>query len=188
MKEVSEKRLLGDGVNLSETAKKIRELHSTCVDLSRQTQMYAQGALAGAVMAGDLLIGVRKSLNHGEWIPWLRENLSGISHSTINRYMRVARRFPNEKPGDLNSTLIEAYRSLGILPQKAREAKTSAKERSPSEQIESLNNSATSLGKKLRKWRGALDRDEIESDLLEALRNQLQSLREEIDSILKGAG
>lgn len=187
MKEVSERRLLEDGINLSDTAKKIRELHSTCVDLSRQTQMYAQGALAGAVKAGDLLMLVKKSLKHGEWIPWLQENLSGISHSTINRYMRVARHYPDDKRGKFNFPLIEAYRATGILPQKERKAKALAKERSPTEQVESLNRSATSLGNKLRNWRRAFDRDEIESDSFETLRNQLQSLREEIDSFLNDA-
>ncbi len=43
-----------------------------------------------AMMAGDLLIEAKAQLNHGQWLPWLRDHCA-ISERTARLYMRLAR-------------------------------------------------------------------------------------------------
>ena len=44
-----------------------------------------------AVEIGRELIRVKESLQHGDWLPWVREK-SGMSYGTVKRYMALAER------------------------------------------------------------------------------------------------
>lgn len=53
-----------------------------------------QSGIEHAKRAGELLIGVKKGLPHGEWLPWLHAHCPTISPWTAQAYMRLARRWP----------------------------------------------------------------------------------------------
>jgi phage N-6-adenine-methyltransferase len=81
----------------------IRQLHAEIISSARTT-------LEKAIRIGELLVGQKATLKHGQWLPWVKENLP-FEHATASRYMGVyARRDEishNEKFG-----LTEAYRLL----------------------------------------------------------------------------
>lgn len=73
-------------------------------------------ALAHASLAGDLLIQAKGQVPHGEWLPWLSKNCSGISPRTAQGYMQLARKWPElEKRDDV--ALLSVRRALAILAQ-----------------------------------------------------------------------
>jgi len=53
-------------------------------------------SVSHAMAAGDILIGARARLNHGQWLPWLQS--CGVPERTAQRYVRLAR----------NRTIIES--------------------------------------------------------------------------------
>lgn len=48
-----------------------------------------RAALSHAVAAGEALIEAKARLKHGEWLPWVRDNLD-FSERTASRYMTIA--------------------------------------------------------------------------------------------------
>lgn len=69
--------------NLTDLANEIRKEHEQAV---RQS-------LPHAIRAGELLIGVKRTLKHGEWRDWLKLNrkILGFSERTAQLYMRLYR-------------------------------------------------------------------------------------------------
>lgn len=65
-------------------------------EIANREHEAAQSALVSTLEhgfnAGAALIEVKGRLNHGEWLPWLKENFNG-SHDTASVYMRIARNF-----------------------------------------------------------------------------------------------
>ncbi len=53
----------------------------------------ARAALEHAGRAGELLAGAKAQCQHGQWLPWLKANVS-FSERTAQAYMRVAKRWP----------------------------------------------------------------------------------------------
>ena len=68
---------------LDQLVQRIKEEHQEF-----QRKMY--DSLTHARTAGELLIEVKKQMQHGDWGSWVEENC-GFSWSTANRYMKVAR-------------------------------------------------------------------------------------------------
>jgi len=56
-----------------------------------EARQAAQMSIDKAMEAGEALIEAKSHLQHGEWLPWLKANCSGISERTIQLYMRLAR-------------------------------------------------------------------------------------------------
>lgn len=56
-------------------------------------QSHADTALNHASRAGALLITVKESLKHGEWLPWCAENLT-VSERQARRYIQAAKGIP----------------------------------------------------------------------------------------------
>ncbi|MFZ1429143.1 MAG: DUF3102 domain-containing protein [Geminicoccaceae bacterium] len=52
----------------------------------------AAEAIRHAIDAGNGLVEAKRLMRHGEWEPWLRANVPGISVRTAQRYMRAAAR------------------------------------------------------------------------------------------------
>jgi hypothetical protein len=74
-------------------------------------------SLSHARSAGVNLLEVKSRLRHGEWMPWVRTHC-GISHSTTNLYMKIAKRW--DTLGDsqqvVNLTLRQASQLLYLEP------------------------------------------------------------------------
>ena len=50
----------------------------------------AHMSLVHAIEAGEALLEAKEQMNHGEWLPWLRDNCE-MSESTAQVYMRLAK-------------------------------------------------------------------------------------------------
>ena len=67
---------------------------------------------------GLRLIEAKEMLSHGEWLPWLKENVC-FSETTAQSYMKVAKEFPNPQlVGDLG---VRKALTLLALPSAERE-------------------------------------------------------------------
>jgi len=173
-----------------EVAEELMRRHRFVVSCARRSREDAMLALGMALKTGDLLRSVKEKVPHGEWTPWLREYLPEMSHSTINRYMRVARLFREMGGQHFGSTLIEAYRGSGILPAKRHlaEAKVprSTSERSP---VDSMKRRISSLRRMLGLGKSGGTESVFDLECLEMIREDLKRLRDEIDGLLaKGKG
>ena len=76
-----------------------------------------------AMAAGDLLIEAKRQLEHGQWLPWLRDHVK-ISEREAQRYMRLARnRAVTEAKNDTVSDLtLNGALALLTTPQVAEKA------------------------------------------------------------------
>lgn len=90
----------------SMAVKEIAALHSEIIDAARMT-------LDKAIRIGELLTGIKSSLKHGQWLPWVKSNLP-FDDSQGRRYMAVFRNRDQitnrESAHDL--TFSDAYRLL----------------------------------------------------------------------------
>ena len=73
-------------VTLDTLADRIRAAHA-------EAQSAFVHALDRAMTAGDLLIEAKTQLDHGAWLPWLRDACA-VSERTAQAYMRLARNRP----------------------------------------------------------------------------------------------
>lgn len=93
--------------SLSKAEEEIKDLHE-------KLAMTAKMSLALAFELGKRLTAVKESLNHGEFIPWLEQNMS-FSRSTAFRYMKL---YEQQKCFTVkhleNTTLQEAYIEAGL--------------------------------------------------------------------------
>ena len=71
------------GNRLPILAEKISRAHTAA-------RRHASKSLEHAIMAGEWLIEAKEQLKHGEWMPWLRDNID-ISDRAVRMYMRLAR-------------------------------------------------------------------------------------------------
>lgn len=58
------------------------------VRLHKEILKLAKGSLEKAITVGRLLTRIKDKLDHGEWLPWLKANISVFSESTAKRYIR----------------------------------------------------------------------------------------------------
>ena len=72
--------------SLTDLAARIKAEHEAC---GTALERGAKHAMA----AGDLLIGAKALLKHGQWLPWLAEHCA-MSERTAQLYMRLARARP----------------------------------------------------------------------------------------------
>ena len=81
-----------DGSNrLPILAAEINDMHQKAVHHAGAAVFYGQSAVESAIKAGGLLLEAKKTVAHGQWLPWLRANIT-FSERTAQAYMRVARR------------------------------------------------------------------------------------------------
>jgi Protein of unknown function (DUF3102) len=81
---------MNNGVQRSEAAE-LDRLAERINEEHRQCEAAFTNGLQHAIRAGELLEEVKGTLEHGSWLPWLKENFTG-SVRTAQAYMRVARR------------------------------------------------------------------------------------------------
>ena len=70
--------------NLADLGAEINEQHTLAIQ-------HASKALEHAFTCGELLIEAKSKARHGQWLPWLRENIS-FSERTCQSYMRLVQR------------------------------------------------------------------------------------------------
>jgi Protein of unknown function (DUF3102) len=70
-------------------------------------------AVLHAIAAGEALIEAKKSVKHGEWLPWLSENCELLSERTAQAYMRLARLPVEKRTSVADLPLREALSAIG---------------------------------------------------------------------------
>lgn len=80
--ESSPKSEVKQEIELGTLAAKINAEHRACEEAARS-------AVDRGIRCGEMLAGVKASLGHGEWLPWLEENFQGTTR-TAQTYMRLA--------------------------------------------------------------------------------------------------
>jgi Protein of unknown function (DUF3102) len=76
-----------------------------------------------AIVAGTLLIEAKEQLNHGQWLPWLREHC-GLSERTAQRYMQLIKHSDviEAKSDTMSDLTINGALALLTTPQIAEKA------------------------------------------------------------------
>ena len=64
-------------------------------DTHALAQQHAGEAIKHALRCGELLIEAKAKVPHGQWLPWLRQNIA-FSDRTAQGYMRIAQRVPRQ--------------------------------------------------------------------------------------------
>ena len=72
-------------------------------------------AYKSAIRCGRLLIEIKKTVGHGNFGTWLKINANGVSVSTWENYMKLAK-FPTVGNLETPTTLKKAYLQIGIIP------------------------------------------------------------------------
>lgn len=108
-------------VTITKFAKEINRLH-------KELWHEAETSLVKAKCIGEMLSGIRDTLNHGEWLPWLKSNVE-FSDQTARNYIRV---YESNSKGLLNFTKLgDFYKSLQPIkptePEKPEPEKVTAK-------------------------------------------------------------
>lgn len=87
----------------SDAVAEITSLHASIIGDTRST-------LYKAIRIGELLSAQRATMKHGQWLPWIKDNLP-FTQKTTNNYMRVFER-RDELETISNLELTDAYRLL----------------------------------------------------------------------------
>ena len=72
-------------VSLADLGTEINDSHAQAI-------LHAGVAMNHALRCGDLLIKAKATVQHGHWLPWLRQNIA-FSERTAQGYMRIAQRY-----------------------------------------------------------------------------------------------
>lgn len=104
---------------LDECAEQALLKHKLVEENETATRDAGKRAIESAIEAGRWLKNAKTQVKHGEWLPWLSTNVSGISEETAQRYIRLERESHGK---DLSGceTLRQAYLACGILRSPAR--------------------------------------------------------------------
>lgn len=87
-------------------AAQINERHGTAV-------RHAQSAIEAAIECGRLLTAAKTQVPHGEWLPWIEDNLS-FAPRQAQKYMRVAQHAA-ELPNATSKSYLTIDRALEAL-------------------------------------------------------------------------
>ena len=72
-------------VSLADLGTEINDTHAQAI-------LHAGVAMNHALRCGALLIKAKATVQHGHWLPWLRQNIA-FSDRTAQGYMRIAQRY-----------------------------------------------------------------------------------------------
>lgn len=79
-------------VSLADLGTEINDSHAQAI-------LHAGQAMNHALRCGDLLIKAKGTVQHGRWLPWLRQNIA-FSERTAQGYMRIAQRYSSLQKRD----------------------------------------------------------------------------------------
>jgi hypothetical protein len=97
--------------SLADLAARINEAHHLAMH-------HAGAAIAQAIACGQMLLEARSKAGHGQWLPWLRQNVT-FGERSAQGYMRIAERAPKHSEG---STIRDALKELATPRRHWREA------------------------------------------------------------------
>jgi hypothetical protein len=80
--------------------------------------------LKNCLKAGQMLRKHRGEQDHGEWLAWLGENLPTITRQTARKWIKLAE-FEEKQSLESCSTITQAYRLAGLLPDAENKGKGS---------------------------------------------------------------
>lgn len=102
-------------INIAEVRQKV--FHAE--QMLSQTDVAAMQRIRAVVVAGEVLLKVKDGMKHGEWGPWVKLNLEGISHETACRWMKLhAFHLANgDEIFDDAKSVRQAYKLAGIIPE-----------------------------------------------------------------------
>jgi len=72
---------------------------------------HANKAIEHAFRCGDLLIEAKAKVPHGQWLPWLRQNVD-FSERSVQVYMRIAQRLGRNPQRAADLSLRDALREI----------------------------------------------------------------------------
>ena len=67
-----------------------RNIETITIEILKYNQQFGENAYD----VGKLLIEAKDQLEHGKWLPWLRERVE-FSEATARRFIRIAKEYPN---------------------------------------------------------------------------------------------
>lgn len=114
-------------LSCEELAVVVNREHSACAGRVERVREIQRDALRHAWLAGDALLMVKAQLRHGEFKPWLTENIEA-SYSSARDYMRIRRMYPS--PEALPSLPLNTARLGRTGPERRRRQQVAARRRS----------------------------------------------------------
>lgn len=114
------------------TAEQIIDAHKEVVDVSRRLIETGHFFVLKAAKVGRLLIAKKIELGHGNFLPWLAENIKEFSPRTATDYMKVARYQQNsaDLEGKSIHSIINLRQAVAMLDDKP-EASNDEREKPP---------------------------------------------------------
>jgi hypothetical protein len=97
--------------SLTDLAARINKAHHLAMH-------HAGAAIAQAIACGQMLLEAKSKAGHGQWLPWLRQNVT-FGERSAQGYMRLAERAPELSEG---STIRDALKELATPRRHWREA------------------------------------------------------------------
>lgn len=96
--------------SITTIAEEIRREHEAC-------EQDAKSAVEHAVKAGELLTDAKAQVQHGEWLPWLCQNVP-FSQQTANVYMRISEKYGRSRdfPPSINAALKQISSGTYVCP------------------------------------------------------------------------
>ncbi len=103
----------------SVTAEEIIKAHTEASSEALKLVNVASNWISKAATCGKLLIAKKQELGHGNWLPWLAENIKAFGYDTANDYMKAARyldKCPNLNEGQpLNCTWVRNLKQAAAM-------------------------------------------------------------------------
>jgi hypothetical protein len=175
-------------VTLEQLAAEIKQEHAAAESTMRDSLLHAREA-------GKKLIGVKRQLAHGEFMPWV-EQQCGFSHSTANLYMTIARNWDEVLFGNSQRVQnISLHQASALLRSRGETEAYWAKDLHTTSVVKSCNTLMTELRHFVEQLQGGnlrFDMDEVVADKtvldssdLEKLRSWFVNLRYETDKCLE---
>ncbi len=108
---------------LKQLAQEVNSLQEQIVSNDTLAANHGRIALDCAYQAGRRLNRAKSIIGAGEWMDWVTNNIKGVTHRTVNRYMAFATKLEGKYSSttfDDRTSLREACIRLGIISKKEK--------------------------------------------------------------------
>jgi hypothetical protein len=102
-------------INIAEVRSKV--FHAE--QMLSHTEAAAIVRINAVIEAGKALTLVKESMKHGEWGPWVKDNLEGITQQTATNWMKLHafHEANGDEIFDEAKSVRQAYKLAGIIPE-----------------------------------------------------------------------